>query len=125
MDIPSQRHPLLEIQRAVIMEPHERQIDALFQQLQLIRHAPKTSDDKIEKMVKEFKERDQKCKSFSWRRRFRDEKNIDSINDRHEHFNKTKMLSTYSKGFNFTLLLLLSRARYNYPPPEPMEDVDA
>ncbi|KAE9445496.1 hypothetical protein C3L33_22608, partial [Rhododendron williamsianum] len=59
--------------------------------------APKTSDDKIEKMVKEFKERDQKRKSFSWRRRFRDEKDIDSINDRHEHFNKTKMVSTYSK----------------------------
>ncbi|KAF7142691.1 hypothetical protein RHSIM_Rhsim05G0054500 [Rhododendron simsii] len=50
--------------------------------------APKTSDDKIEKMVKELKERDEKRNSFSRRRRFRDEKDIDSINDRNEHFNK-------------------------------------
>ncbi|KAG5528894.1 hypothetical protein RHGRI_029523 [Rhododendron griersonianum] len=53
---------------------------------------------KIEKMVKEFKERDEKRKSFSWRRRFHDEKDIDSINVRHEHFNKTNMVSTYSEG---------------------------
>ncbi|KAF7129814.1 hypothetical protein RHSIM_Rhsim10G0139600 [Rhododendron simsii] len=51
--------------------------------------ALKISDDKIKKMVKKFKERDEKCKSFSRTRRFRDEKDIDSINDvRNEHFNK-------------------------------------
>lgn len=50
--------------------------------------APKTSEDRIEKMVKELKDRDEKRNSFSRRRRFRDEKDIDSINDRNEHFNK-------------------------------------
>ncbi|KAL9391266.1 hypothetical protein Peur_015186 [Populus x canadensis] len=50
--------------------------------------APKTSEDKIERMVKELKDRDENRKSFSRRRRFRDEKDIDSINDRNEHFNK-------------------------------------
>lgn len=39
-------------------------------------------------MVKELKDRDEKRKSFSRRRRFHDEKDIDSINDRNEHFNK-------------------------------------
>ncbi|GFS36538.1 GCIP-interacting family protein [Actinidia rufa] len=50
--------------------------------------APKTLDDRIERMVKELKDRDEKRKSFSRRRKFRDEKDIDSINDRNEHFNK-------------------------------------
>ncbi|KAF5448994.1 hypothetical protein F2P56_029484 [Juglans regia] len=50
--------------------------------------APKTSEEKIDKMVKELKEREEKRKSFSRRRRFHDEKDIDSINDRNEHFNK-------------------------------------
>lgn len=50
--------------------------------------APKTSEEKIERMVKELKDRDENRKSFSRRRRFRDEKDIDSINDRNEHFNK-------------------------------------
>ncbi|XP_011046667.1 PREDICTED: pre-mRNA-splicing factor syf2 isoform X1 [Populus euphratica] len=50
--------------------------------------APKISEDKIERMVKELKDRDENRKSFSRRRRFRDEKDIDSINDRNEHFNK-------------------------------------
>lgn len=50
--------------------------------------APKVSEDRIEKMVKELKDRDEKRKSFSRRRRFHDEKDIDSINDRNEHFNK-------------------------------------
>lgn len=49
---------------------------------------PKISEDKIERMVKELKDRDENRKSFSRRRRFRDEKDIDSINDRNEHFNK-------------------------------------
>ncbi|KAG5596812.1 hypothetical protein H5410_038044 [Solanum commersonii] len=50
--------------------------------------APKSSDDKIERMVKELKDRDEKRQSFSRRRRFHEEKDIDSINDRNEHFNK-------------------------------------
>jgi len=50
--------------------------------------APKTSEEKIDRMVKELKDRDEKRKSFSRRRRFHDEKDIDSINDRNEHFNK-------------------------------------
>lgn len=50
--------------------------------------APKISEDKIDKMVKELKDRDEKRKSFSRRRKFHEEKDIDSINDRNEHFNK-------------------------------------
>ncbi|KAH0648112.1 hypothetical protein KY285_033360 [Solanum tuberosum] len=50
--------------------------------------APKLSDDKIERMVKELKDRDEKHQSFSRRRKFHEEKDIDSINDRNEHFNK-------------------------------------
>ncbi|KAL3843354.1 hypothetical protein ACJIZ3_000757 [Penstemon smallii] len=50
--------------------------------------APKISDDKIDKMVKELKDRDEKSRSFSRRRKYREEKDIDSINDRNEHFNK-------------------------------------
>ncbi|CAN1158821.1 Pre-mRNA-splicing factor syf2 [Linum perenne] len=50
--------------------------------------APKISEDKIDRMVKELKDRDEKRGSFSRRRKFHDEKDIDSINDRNEHFNK-------------------------------------
>ncbi|CAL1404978.1 unnamed protein product [Linum trigynum] len=50
--------------------------------------APKISEDKIDRMVKELKDRDAKRGSFSRRRRFHEEKDIDSINDRNEHFNK-------------------------------------
>ncbi|KAH0653506.1 hypothetical protein KY290_031787 [Solanum tuberosum] len=50
--------------------------------------APKLSDDKIERIVKELKDRDEKRQSFSRRRKFHEEKDIDSINDRNEHFNK-------------------------------------
>ncbi|KAL3539098.1 hypothetical protein ACH5RR_002464 [Cinchona calisaya] len=50
--------------------------------------APKVSEEKIDKMVKELKDRDEKCKAFSRRRRYHEEKDIDSINDRNEHFNK-------------------------------------
>ncbi|TMW80678.1 hypothetical protein EJD97_016905, partial [Solanum chilense] len=49
---------------------------------------PKLSDDKIERMVKELKDRDEKHQSFSRRRKFHEEKDMDSINDRNEHFNK-------------------------------------
>ncbi|XP_044487786.1 pre-mRNA-splicing factor syf2-like isoform X1 [Mangifera indica] len=50
--------------------------------------APKVSEDKVERMVKELKDQEEKRKSFSRRRRFHEEKDIDSINDRNEHFNK-------------------------------------
>ncbi|XP_057966455.1 uncharacterized protein LOC131156633 [Malania oleifera] len=50
--------------------------------------APKISEDKIDMMVKELKDRDAKRNSFSRRRKFHEEKDIDSINDRNEHFNK-------------------------------------
>ncbi|KAH1231219.1 Pre-mRNA-splicing factor syf2 [Glycine max] len=50
--------------------------------------APKISEEKIDKMVQELKNRDEKRNSFSRRRRFHEEKDIDSINDRNEHFNK-------------------------------------
>ncbi|XP_073223979.1 uncharacterized protein [Cicer arietinum] len=50
--------------------------------------APKISEDKIDRMVQELKDRDEKRRAFSRRRTFREEKDIDSINDRNEHFNK-------------------------------------
>lgn len=50
--------------------------------------APKTSEENIERMVKELNDRDEKRKAFSRRRKFREEKDVDSINDRNEHFNK-------------------------------------
>lgn len=54
----------------------------------LIEQAPKISEEKIDKMIKELKDREEKSRSFSRRRKFREEKDIDSINDRNEHFNK-------------------------------------
>ncbi|XP_076958561.1 uncharacterized protein LOC143634318 isoform X2 [Bidens hawaiensis] len=50
--------------------------------------APKVSEDKIERMVKELRDKDEKRAAFSRRRKFHEEKDIDSINDRNEHFNK-------------------------------------
>ncbi|CAJ1977626.1 unnamed protein product [Sphenostylis stenocarpa] len=50
--------------------------------------APKVSEEKVDRMVQELKDREEKRKSFSRRRRFHEEKDIDSINDRNEHFNK-------------------------------------
>ncbi|KAJ0964442.1 hypothetical protein J5N97_029564 [Dioscorea zingiberensis] len=48
----------------------------------------KVSEEDVDRMVKELQDRDTKRKSFSRRRRFHEEKDIDSINDRNEHFNK-------------------------------------
>ncbi|XVF00864.1 hypothetical protein REPUB_Repub04eG0038600 [Reevesia pubescens] len=56
--------------------------------IECVTQAPKLSEDKIDRMVKELKDRVEKCKSFSRRRKFHEEKDIDSINDRNEHFNK-------------------------------------
>ncbi|CAA2970872.1 Hypothetical predicted protein [Olea europaea subsp. europaea] len=50
--------------------------------------APKISEQKIDKMVEELKDKEEKARSFSRRRKYREEKDIDSINDRNEHFNK-------------------------------------
>ncbi|GAB2267840.1 hypothetical protein Dimus_002817 [Dionaea muscipula] len=50
--------------------------------------APKVSEDKIDRMAQELKDREEKRMSFSRRRRFHEDKDIDSINDRNEHFNK-------------------------------------
>ncbi|XP_068635233.1 uncharacterized protein [Aristolochia californica] len=50
--------------------------------------APKISEDRIEKMVNELKDTEAKRQAFSRRRKFNEEKDIDSINDRNEHFNK-------------------------------------
>ncbi|XP_042003972.1 pre-mRNA-splicing factor SYF2-like [Salvia splendens] len=49
---------------------------------------PHISDEKIDKMVKELTSREDKSRSFSRRRKYREEKDVDSINDRNEHFNK-------------------------------------
>ncbi|KAJ3690893.1 hypothetical protein LUZ61_020057 [Rhynchospora tenuis] len=48
----------------------------------------KVAEENIDKMVKELQDRDEKRKAFSRRRKFHEEKDIDSINDRNEHFNK-------------------------------------
>ncbi|KAH7692917.1 pre-mRNA-splicing factor SYF2 protein [Dioscorea alata] len=48
----------------------------------------KVAEDDVDRMVKELQDRDAKRKAFSRRRRFHEEKDIDSINDRNEHFNK-------------------------------------
>lgn len=45
-------------------------------------------EENIDRMVKELKEREEKRNSFSRRRKFNEDKDIDSINDRNEHFNK-------------------------------------
>ncbi|RRT70782.1 hypothetical protein BHE74_00053387, partial [Ensete ventricosum] len=50
--------------------------------------ATKVPEGNIDRMVKELQDRDAKRKSFSRRRKFHEEKDIDSINDRNEHFNK-------------------------------------
>jgi pre-mRNA-splicing factor SYF2 len=50
--------------------------------------ASKLPEENIDKMVQELEDRDQKRKAFSRRRRFHEEKDVDSINDRNEHFNK-------------------------------------
>ncbi|KAK8968611.1 hypothetical protein KSP40_PGU018568 [Platanthera guangdongensis] len=50
--------------------------------------ASKIPEENIDKMVKELKDREAKRNSFSRRRKFHEEKDIDSINDRNEHFNK-------------------------------------
>ncbi|CAN1264811.1 Pentatricopeptide repeat-containing protein At1g55630 [Linum perenne] len=43
---------------------------------------------KIDRMVKELKDCDENHKSFGRRREFQEENDIDSINDRNDHFNK-------------------------------------
>eukprot|EP00249_Psilotum_nudum_P015158 c25193_g1_i1 orf=3-941(-) len=45
-------------------------------------------EENIDKMVNELEDRNRKRKQFSRRRRFHEEKDVDSINDRNEHFNR-------------------------------------
>eukprot|EP00253_Pinus_taeda_P020582 PITA_20582 len=49
---------------------------------------PKLPEQNIDKMVRELEDRDQKRKEFSRRRRFHEEKDVDSINDQNDNFNK-------------------------------------
>ncbi len=49
---------------------------------------PEVPEENIDRMVKELEERNGKRKEFSRRRRYREEKDIDSINERNEHFNR-------------------------------------
>lgn len=62
--------------------------ESLAQSFAYLLQAPKISKDKIDKMAKELHDREEKRQEFSRRRKFREEKDIDSINDRNEHFNK-------------------------------------
>lgn len=50
--------------------------------------APDIPEENVDKMVAELVDRDTNRKSFSRRRKFHEEKDIDSINDRNEHFNR-------------------------------------
>lgn len=50
--------------------------------------APDIPEENVDRMVKELEEVASKRKAFSRRRKFHDEKDIDSINDRNEHFNR-------------------------------------
>lgn len=45
-------------------------------------------EENIDRMVKELEDRGKSRKEFSRRRKFHDERDIDSINDRNEHFNR-------------------------------------
>ncbi|RRT79710.1 hypothetical protein BHE74_00035536 [Ensete ventricosum] len=54
----------------------------------LLVQATKIPEENINRMVKELQDRETNRKSFSRRRKFHEEKDIDSINDRNEHFNK-------------------------------------
>lgn len=49
---------------------------------------PDIPEENVDKMVAELVNRDSNRKSFSRRRKFHEEKDIDSINDRNEHFNR-------------------------------------
>lgn len=50
--------------------------------------APDLPEENIDRMVNELKETAAKRKDFSRRRTYHEEKDIDSINDRNEHFNR-------------------------------------
>lgn len=48
----------------------------------------KIPEENVDRMAKELQEMEAKRKSFSRRRKFHEEKDVDSISDRNEHFNK-------------------------------------
>ncbi|XP_061998343.1 uncharacterized protein LOC133715733 [Rosa rugosa] len=60
---------------------------------------PKVSEEKVDKMLQELKELEEKKKKFSRRRRFHEDKDIDSINDRNEHFNKIERAFGMNRSF--------------------------
>ncbi|CAM8899836.1 unnamed protein product [Rhodiola kirilowii] len=61
--IPSRKRPLLEHRRAVVMEPRERQLHTLVQQLQLVKHEKvkkkKIKDDQKRKALQVMKEKEE------------------------------------------------------------------
>lgn len=68
-DKPSQQRPLLEKRRAVVMEPRERKVHALVQQLQLMRHEKmKKRKIKEEKKRKELEAENAKNEQLSKKR---------------------------------------------------------
>ncbi len=50
--------------------------------------APELPEANIDRMVNELVDRGHKRKEFSRRRKFHEERDVDSINDRNEHFNR-------------------------------------
>lgn len=68
--------------------------------------APKVPDHNIDKMVKKLKDRDEKLNLTSRRRKFREEKDTDSIYDWNEHFSKKieRRISTSIRRSNNTHL---------------------
>lgn len=73
-NIPSQRRPLLENRRAVVMEPHERKVHALVQHLQLIRNE-KIKKRKLKEEEKKKSHQAEKAKEEQIsRKRQRDER---------------------------------------------------
>ncbi|KAG0461175.1 hypothetical protein HPP92_021472 [Vanilla planifolia] len=63
------------------------------------RKGSKAFEENIDKMVKELHDRQAKCNAFRKWRKFHEEKDIDSINDCNEHFDK-KIERTFG---NYTL----------------------
>ncbi|KAG0462664.1 hypothetical protein HPP92_021140 [Vanilla planifolia] len=63
------------------------------------RKGSKAFEENIDKMVKELHDRQAKHNAFCRRRKFHEEKDIDSINDCNEHFDK-KIERTFG---NYTL----------------------
>ncbi|KAK4778651.1 hypothetical protein SAY86_006179 [Trapa natans] len=89
-DIPRRKQPLLERRRAVVMEPHERRVHALFQQLQLIKQAKmkkkKLKNEQKRKELEAQKTKDEeisrKRKREERRERYREQEKLKSTKKR-------------------------------------------